>query len=146
MRDRLGTDVIALNTWQERVDLPEVRRGDRMRYIFTLPIDLKPGYYSLSPSVAYHQDIQQWMDWIQNALIFRVVDDDTRRTVFGVFLPHRRSVRMTPLPRAESSDPGHPPSTRSLRPSLVSRLARLDALKIRLQGRPQCQTRCVNGR
>jgi Wzt C-terminal domain len=69
-----------------------------------LPIDLKPGYYSLSPSVAYHQDIQQWMDWIENALIFRVVDDDTRRTVFGVFLPHRRAVRMTPLPRAESSD------------------------------------------
>ena len=104
MRDRLGTDVIAINTWQERVDLPEVQRGDRMRYVFTLPIDLKPGYYSLSPSVAYHQDIQQWMDRIQNALIFRVVDDDTRRTVFGVFLPHRRSVQMMPLPRAESSD------------------------------------------
>jgi homopolymeric O-antigen transport system ATP-binding protein len=105
MRDRLGTDVIGINTWQERIDLPEVRQGDRMRYAFTLPIDLKPGYYSLSPSVAYHQDIQQWMDWIENALIFRVVDDDTRRTVFGVFLPNRRIIRVTPLAQSESSDP-----------------------------------------
>jgi homopolymeric O-antigen transport system ATP-binding protein len=103
MRDRLGTDVIGINTWQERVDLPEVRRGDRLRYSFTLPIDLKPGYYSVSPSVAYHQDIQQWMDWIENALIFRVVDDDRRRTVFGVFLPNRRVIRVTPLPQSESS-------------------------------------------
>jgi hypothetical protein len=80
-----------------------------MRYVFTLPIDLKPGFYSLSPSVAYHQDIQQWMDWIGNALIFRVVDDDPRRTVFGVYLPHRRAVRMTPLPRSNSSDARHAP-------------------------------------
>ena len=70
MRDRLGTDVIAINTWQERVDMPEVQRGDRMRYVFTLPIDLKPGYYSLSPAVAYHQDIQQWMDRIRTLSSF----------------------------------------------------------------------------
>jgi hypothetical protein len=104
LRDRLGTDVIGINTWQERIELPEVRRGDRLRYAFTLPVDLKPGYYSLSPAVAYHQDVQQWMDWIQNALIFRVVDDDIRRTVFGIFLPHRRAVTVSPLPRSESSD------------------------------------------
>ena len=37
------------------------------------------------------------MDWIENALIFRVVDDDDQRTVFGVYLPPRRTVAVTAL-------------------------------------------------
>ena len=97
MRDRLGTDVIGINTWQERYQLPEVRRGDVLRYSIALPIDLRPGFYSLSPSVAYHQDVQQWMDWIENAIIFRVVDDDPKRTVFGLYLPHTREIAVTRL-------------------------------------------------
>lgn len=44
------------------------------------------------------------MDWIENALIFRVVDDDPRRTVFGIFLPHPRAFRVTPLTRSEAAD------------------------------------------
>ncbi len=107
IRDRLGTMVIGINTWQERIELPEVQRGDRFRYRFTFPIDLRPGYYSVSPSVAYHQDIQQWMDWIENAFIFRVVDDDRRRTVFGIYLPPQREIDFAPLgdvPVARSSD------------------------------------------
>jgi lipopolysaccharide transport system ATP-binding protein len=97
IRDRLGTTVIGINTWQERIELPEVHEGDRLRYRFTMPIDLRPGYYSVSPSVAYHQDIQQWMDSIENAFIFRVVDDDRRRTVFGIYLPPQREIDIAPL-------------------------------------------------
>ena len=100
MRDRLGTDVVGLNTWQEHVEPPEARRGDVFRYSFEFPIDLKPGYYSLSPAVAYQQDNQQWMDWIENAIIFRVADNDVRRTVFGIYLPPRRDVKVTALQRA----------------------------------------------
>ena len=47
--------------------------------------------------MAYHQDIQQWMDWIENAIIFRVVDDDPKRTVFGLTLPHTREIAVTRL-------------------------------------------------
>ncbi len=94
IRDRLGTDIIGLNTAQEGTELPEVHAGDVYRYQFTVPIDLKPGYYSLSPSIGYDQDVQQWMDWIENALIFRVVDDARRRTVFGVYLPRPRHVNI----------------------------------------------------
>jgi homopolymeric O-antigen transport system ATP-binding protein len=97
IRDRLGTTVIGINSWQERIELPEVRDGDRFRYRFTIPIDLRPGYYSVSPSVAYHQDIQEWMDAIENAFIFRVVDDDRRRTVFGIYLPPQREIDFTRL-------------------------------------------------
>jgi hypothetical protein len=89
--------VIGINTWQERIELPEVREGDRFRYRFTLPMDLRPGYYAVSPSVAYHQDMQQWMDWIENAFIFRVVDDDRRRTVFGIYLPPEREIEFSRL-------------------------------------------------
>ena len=99
MRDRLGTDVVGLNTWQERVEPPDARRGDIFRYSFEFPIDLKPGYYSLSPAVAYQQDVQQWMDWIENAIIFRVVDNDVRRAVFGIYLPSRRDVTVSALHR-----------------------------------------------
>ena len=98
IRDRLGTTVIGINTWQERVELPEAQAGDRYRYIFTMPIDLRPGYYSVSPAVAYHQDVQQWMDSIENATIFRVIDDDRRRTVFGIYLPAHREIQVSRLP------------------------------------------------
>ena len=102
MRDRLGTDVVGINTWQERVDLPRVAKGDALRYTFAMPIDLRPGFYSLSPAVAYQQDVQQWMDWIENALIFRIVDD-RQRTVFGIHLPHTREVAVTWLGGAGDS-------------------------------------------
>jgi lipopolysaccharide transport system ATP-binding protein len=106
IRDRLGTDIIGLNTTQEGTELPEVHAGDVYRYRFTAPIDLKPGYYSLSPSIGYHQDVQQWMDWIENALIFRVVDPARRRTVFGVYLPHSRHVNVEKMePRGAAAEP-----------------------------------------
>jgi hypothetical protein len=34
---------------------------------------------------------------IENAIIFRVVDEDVQRTVFGIYLPPRRTVRVTAL-------------------------------------------------
>jgi lipopolysaccharide transport system ATP-binding protein len=108
IRDRLGTDVVGLNTWQERVELPEAQCGDLLRYTFELPLDLKPGYYSLSPAVGYHQDVQQWMDWIENAIIFRVVDDNVQRTVFGIYLPSRRAVTVRALHRAPGESPAAP--------------------------------------
>ena len=55
MRDRLGTGRGRHQTWQERLhDCREVRQGDVLRYAFTLPIDLRPGFYSLlAQPVAY---------------------------------------------------------------------------------------------
>ncbi|MFQ5851456.1 MAG: ABC transporter ATP-binding protein [Candidatus Binatia bacterium] len=94
IRDRLGTDVIGINTYQERITPPPVYSGDRIRYDITIPIYMRPGIYSLSPSVAYHQDLQRWMDYIENAVIFRVVDAEHKRTVFGVFLPPGRKIEV----------------------------------------------------
>jgi lipopolysaccharide transport system ATP-binding protein len=95
--DRLGTNVIGLNSYQERAALPQVQEGARMRFTWRFPIDLRPGFYSLSPSIAYNQFSQQWLDYIDNALVLRVVDRDLRRSVFGIYLPAWRTLEAQPI-------------------------------------------------
>jgi lipopolysaccharide transport system ATP-binding protein len=90
--DRLGTHVIGINTFQERIDLPQVRKGSRLNYRFSFPIHLQPGRYAISPSVAYSQEEPSWMDAVQNATVFTVTDPIPGRMVFGVCLPPHREV------------------------------------------------------
>ena len=92
VRDRLGTDVIALNSFQERVVLPAAARGERFAYTWRVPLDLRPGHYSLCVNVAYDQYRQEWLDYIDNATILRVADRDPSRIVFGVCLPSVRAI------------------------------------------------------
>jgi lipopolysaccharide transport system ATP-binding protein len=99
IKDRLNLDVIGINTHQEHVELPPVHRGDRYSYLFEFQADIRPGYYSVCPSIAYSQLEHKWMDYIENAELFRVVDPVRDRTVFGVCLPAHRSVRVAALPR-----------------------------------------------
>ncbi len=48
------------------------------------PVD-SIGYYS--GTVAYDQHKMEWMDWIDNLLMFRVMTADPTRIVFGVYYP-----------------------------------------------------------
>jgi len=104
IKDRLNLNVIGINTHQERVDLPSVHRGDRYAYLFEFPADIRPGYYSVCPSIAYSQLEHKWMDYVENAELFRVVDPVRDRTVFGVCLPAQRTVRVLPRPLAGERD------------------------------------------
>ncbi|MCA2963665.1 MAG: ABC transporter ATP-binding protein [Methylocystis sp.] len=88
--DRLGTHVIGLNTYQERVALPPAQAGEQRRFEFRIPVEVRPGHYSLTVSIAYNQYDHRWLDHIDNALVFRVVDNDPKRLVFGVYLPATR--------------------------------------------------------
>jgi lipopolysaccharide transport system ATP-binding protein len=99
IKDRLNLNVIGINTHQEQVELPPVHSGDRYSYLFEFQADIRPGYYSVCPSIAYSQLEHKWMDYIENAELFRVVDPVRDRTVFGVCLPAHRSVRVAALPR-----------------------------------------------
>jgi len=92
LRDKLGTDIVGINTYQEQLTLPEIQAGDRYEYTFRLPLHIKSGTYSLSPSVAYNQVAQNWMDYIENAVVFQVVDTVPTRTVFGFYYPPDREV------------------------------------------------------
>jgi lipopolysaccharide transport system ATP-binding protein len=100
IKDRLNLNVIGINTYQERVELPHVHRGDRYAYVFEFQADIRPGYYSVCPSIAYGQLEHKWMDYIENAELFRLVDPVRDRTVFGVCLPAHRTVRVIPRPAA----------------------------------------------
>lgn len=96
IRDQKGTDVIVLNTYQEQTDMPPVAEGDRLSYTITCPLDIKPGYYSISATVAYDQFKLQWMDWIDCLLVFRVVDPQPERLIFGVHYPQNVEITCKP--------------------------------------------------
>ena len=104
IKDRLNLNVIGINTHQERVELPPVHAGDRYAYVFEFPADIRPGYYSVCPSIAYSQLEHKWMDYVENAELFRVVDPVPERTVFGVCLPPERTVRVIPRPVRDEPD------------------------------------------
>jgi len=90
VRDRLGTDLVGVNTYQERVPLPAVAAGDRLRVTFAVRLRLRPGHYSISPALAYSQHEMRYMDWVDHALVFEVVDRRPGRTVFGLVYPEVR--------------------------------------------------------
>jgi lipopolysaccharide transport system ATP-binding protein len=94
LRDRLGTDIIGINTHQERIEMPKACSGDKFIYCFSFAIHIKPGIYSISPSVAYDQYKMPWLDWIENALILRVIDIEPKHLVFGVYHPPERGVEV----------------------------------------------------
>jgi hypothetical protein len=104
IKDRLNLNVIGINTHQEHVELPPVRGGDRYAYVFEFPADIRPGYYSVCPSIAYGQLEHKWMDYVENAELFRVVDPVADRTVFGVCLPSVRTVRVIPQPARDGRE------------------------------------------
>ena len=74
IKDRLNLHVIGINTHQERVPERPVRKGDVLTYVFEFNVELKPGYYSVSPSIAYNQLEHRWMDYVENMLIVHVHD------------------------------------------------------------------------
>jgi len=108
LRDRLGTDIIGLNTFQEHARVPPVNRGERVNYRFTFRIDVRPGVYGISPALAYNQIETRYLDWIDNAEILRVSDPDTSRNVFGAYLPPQRRVKVSKVEKGDGqSAPGH---------------------------------------
>jgi lipopolysaccharide transport system ATP-binding protein len=92
LRDRLGTDIIDLNTYQEKVPIAPVHSGDRCVYQFTFRIDARPGVYGLTVGLAYTQFEMRYLDWIENIKIVRVSDPEPARIVFGVYLPQLRKI------------------------------------------------------
>ena len=99
IKDRLNLNVVGINTFQERVELPPVHKGERYAYRFEFQADMRPGYYSVCPSIAYSQFEHKWMDYIENAELFRLLDPVRDRTVFGIYHPSYRAVQVMPLPK-----------------------------------------------
>ncbi|CAO3460158.1 Teichoic acid export ATP-binding protein TagH (EC 3.6.3.40) [Azospirillum argentinense] len=103
IKDRFGTELIALNSEQEGFKVPPARAGDRFVFSFRFITTLTPGEYSLSVTMAYDQYSMKWMDWVDYALSVRVVDERTDRLVFGMVLPPERVLSARALPRADAA-------------------------------------------
>lgn len=87
IRDRLGTDLVGINTYQEKISIPTIHAGDTICVDFSFPLWLRPGIYSISPAIAYDQKKMEYMDWIDNAIVFRIIDNNLERTIFGLTYP-----------------------------------------------------------
>jgi lipopolysaccharide transport system ATP-binding protein len=102
LRDRLGTDVIGVNTESAGRPLPPARPGDRLEVEFRLPLRLRPGAYSVSPGLSYNTHEMRYLDWIDNALVFEVVDPVPGRTVHGLVHPEVEVAVAGPTPEFAS--------------------------------------------
>lgn len=103
IKDRFGTELVALNSEQEGFKAPPARVGDRFVFSFRFITLLTPGEYSLSVTMAPDQYSMKWMDWVDYALAVRVVDERTDRLVFGMVLPPGRVLSAQALPKADAS-------------------------------------------
>ncbi len=90
--DRLGTHIIGINTFQEKVKEVPVKAGSILQFVFKMPLHIKTGAYTISPSIAYNQTETRWMDYIENALVFQIVDPEPNRIIFGSYFPPYRQI------------------------------------------------------
>lgn len=83
LRDRLGNDITATNNYLENVKLDSAEQGEIHTVIFDIDIPkLLKGNYTLSPAIANGSLTNHDMcDWIENAYIFEVVNEET---VYGM--------------------------------------------------------------
>jgi len=84
IRDRLGVDIAACNTSYAGRILPPARKGQIFTSDFHIQLPhLAPGSYSVSPAVARGTVVKHDMcDWIDNALVFSVGEEDV---IYGMF-------------------------------------------------------------
>ena len=77
LRDRTGHVVWASNTWHTHQRLDDLRAGQRVVYHLAFCCRLGPGSYSISPAlVSTDTHLVDNFEWIDNALVFDVVNED----------------------------------------------------------------------
>jgi lipopolysaccharide transport system ATP-binding protein len=107
LRDKLGTDVIGVNTFQQFTPVGPIRAGDVVRFEFRLPLRIRPGAYGVSPAAAYNQEELRFLDWIHNAVVIEIVDPTPKHMVFGIYHPEvTTTVRTLPPDAAADAREG----------------------------------------
>ena len=95
LRDRYGNDVLGINTYEEKKDLGDRKKGDRLIVDFKLPLHLRPGSYSVSPGLSYHRSEPRYLDWIDSALLFQMQKPASGREVYGfMHVPNQVTVQL----------------------------------------------------
>ena len=108
MKDRMGTDIFGVNTHEEGVPIPPAQPGDRMAVEFEIPMWVRPGHYSISPALSYDRHGSRFFDYINHALIFRVIDRDKDRAVHGLVHPPVKTTITREAPAQQSATERQP--------------------------------------
>jgi hypothetical protein len=87
IRDRLGNEVWGTNTHLWQLETGDWEAGTSLEIRIRAAMDLGPGEYSVTAAVHTGQaHLAHPYDWLEGALVFRVVPPDTRVTVGTAFL------------------------------------------------------------
>lgn len=83
IRDRIGNDITATNNFLEKIKIDSAEPGDIHTVIFEIQVPkFLKGNYTISPAIANGTLTNHEMcDWIDNAYIFEVINDET---VYGM--------------------------------------------------------------
>lgn len=78
IRDRLGNDVFGTNTYHLKVGKQHYEAGENLEFVFTLPLNLGSGNYSLSAAIhSYETHLENNYDWWDQCLIFQVIPNNS---------------------------------------------------------------------
>jgi lipopolysaccharide transport system ATP-binding protein len=76
LRDRLGYEVFATNTFRVKQKMPELKPGDKMTVKFALNFDIGPGNYTVTAAVHSGLDhLQECYDWADKFIAFKILPE-----------------------------------------------------------------------
>jgi lipopolysaccharide transport system ATP-binding protein len=94
IKDRLGQVVFGVNTFHSKQVLSNLKAGQQVELTFGFVANLGPGHYSVT--VALHQGpnhVQSNFDWLDQALMFEVINVGKTEFVGVSWLPHDLRIR-----------------------------------------------------
>lgn len=107
VRDKLGHVVWGTNTWHTRQILEDLHAGDAVEYEFPFECALGPGSYSVSPAlVSTDTHLVDNYDWVDNLLVFDVVNMDHPMFIGTNWIDSNFSIRLNGSSVAGVSQPG----------------------------------------
>ncbi len=93
IRDRTGHVVWGTNSWHTGQQMKELEAGEVLRFEMTFPCDLGPGSYAVTYALTFdHSHVASTYEWVDNALVFEVVNVDQPLFVGTTFLNAQFSI------------------------------------------------------
>ena len=93
IRDRTGHIVWGTNSWHTGQQMKELEGGEVVRFEVAFPCNLGPGSYAVTHALTLDQThVSSNYEWVDNALVFEVVNTDKPMFVGTTFLDTRFSI------------------------------------------------------
>ena len=93
IRDRTGHVVWGTNSWHTGQQMKELEAGEMLRFEVAFPCDLGPGSYAITYALQFGQThVTANYEWVDNALVFEVVNVDKPVFIGTTFLNAQFSI------------------------------------------------------